>query len=210
MVGVGGGSGRINQWKCTFPRFVIGLVLPLLLPILTIWFWLDHKRNVSGGGVGTLFSLDHKVYAFYYDSDSDSVASENQPLVAHTEARCVWLVVKGVTWGANQSQSRIKPNVTQNKTTRNCKYQFKVILCLVWFAGRSKVDLSSATVSFIKGVLGFVADGLSVITPQVIRLNNVWLKPPPPPPPLSQKQKENKTKETPFSFSKSKLEKETS
>ena len=69
---------------------------------------------------------------------------------------------------------------TQNKTTRNCKYQFKVILCLVWFVGRSKVDLSSATVSFIKGVLGFVADGLSVITPQVIRLNNVWLNPPPP------------------------------
>ena len=64
---------------------------------------------------------------------------------------------------------------TQNKTTRNCKYQFKVILCLVSFVGRSKVDLSSATVSFIKGVLVFVADGLSVITPQVIRLNNVWL-----------------------------------
>ena len=78
---------------------------------------------------------------------------------------------------------------TQNKTTRNCKYQFKVILCLVWFVGRSKVDLSSATVSFIKGVLGFVADGLSVITPQVIRLNNVWLNPPPP---FSQKQKEKK------------------
>ena len=83
-----------------------------------------------------------------------------------------------------------------------------MILCLVWFVGRSKVDLSSATVSFIKGVLGFVADGLSVITPQVIRLNNVGLKPPPPP--FSQKQKEKKRKETPFSFSKSKLEKETS
>ena len=96
---------------------------------------------------------------------------------------------------------------TQNKTTRNCKYQFKVILCLVWFVGRSKVDLSSATVSFIKGVLGFVADGLSVITPQVIRLNDVWLNPPPPHP-FSQKQK--KRKETLFSFSKSKLEKETS
>ena len=96
---------------------------------------------------------------------------------------------------------------TQNKTTRNCKYQFKVILCLVWFVGRSKVDLSSATVSFTKGVLGFVADGLSVITPQVIRLNDVWLNPPPPHP-FSQKQK--KRKETLFSFSKSKLEKETS
>ena len=96
---------------------------------------------------------------------------------------------------------------TQNKTTRNCNYQLQVILCLVWFVGRSKVDLSSATVSFIKGVLGFVADGLSVITPQVIRLNNVWLNPPPPP---SQKQKEKNRKEMPFSFSKSKVEKETS
>ena len=92
---------------------MIGLVLPLLLPILTIWFSLDHKRNVSVGGIGTLFSLDHKVYASYYDSDSDSVASENQPLVAHTKARCVWLVVEGVAWGANRSQSRIKPNVTK-------------------------------------------------------------------------------------------------
>ena len=27
-----------------------------------------------------LFSLDHKPYASDYDSDSDSVASENQPL----------------------------------------------------------------------------------------------------------------------------------
>ena len=94
---------------------------------------------------------------------------------------------------------------TPNKTTRNCNYQFKVILCLFWFVGRSKVDLSSATVSFTKGVLGFVADGLSVITPQVIRLNNVWLNPPP-----SQKQKEKNRKEMPFSFSKAKLEKETS
>lgn len=80
---------------------------------------------------------------------------------------------------------------TQNKTTRNCNYQFQVILCLVWFVGRSKVDLSSATVSFIKGVLGFVADGLSVITPQVIRLNNVWLNTPPPPLPKT-KRKEQK------------------
>ena len=67
-----------------------------------------------------------------------------------------------------------------------------MILCLVWFVGRSKVDLSSATVSFIKGVLGFVADGLSVITPQVIRLNNVWLKPPPPPSPKNKKKRKEK------------------
>ena len=59
---------------------MIGLVLLLLLPTPTIWFSLDHKRNVSDGvvsGIGTLFSLDHKLYASDYDSDS--VASENQP-----------------------------------------------------------------------------------------------------------------------------------
>ena len=58
-------------------------ILPLLLPTPTIWFSLDHKRNVSDGvvsGIGTLFSLHHKLYASDYDSDSDSVASENQPL----------------------------------------------------------------------------------------------------------------------------------
>ena len=81
VVGVGSRSGGINQSQCTFPRFVIGLVLPLLLPTPTIWFSLDHKRNVSDGvvsGIGTLFSPDHKLYASDYDSDS--VASENQPL----------------------------------------------------------------------------------------------------------------------------------
>ena len=61
------------------------------VPTLCYWFGssasdnlvlLDHKRNVSDGvvsGIGTLFSLDHKLYASDYDSDSDSVASENQP-----------------------------------------------------------------------------------------------------------------------------------
>ena len=83
IVGVGSRSGRISQSECTFPRFVIGLFLLLLLSTPTIWFSLDHKRNVSDGvvsGIGTLFSLDHKLYASDYDSDSDSVASENQPL----------------------------------------------------------------------------------------------------------------------------------
>ena len=82
IVGVGSGSGRINQSQCTFPLFVIGLVLLLLLllPTPTIWFSLDHKRNVRNGvvsGIRTLFSLDHKLYASDYDSYSD--ASENQP-----------------------------------------------------------------------------------------------------------------------------------
>ena len=67
---------------------MIGLVLLRLLPTATIWFSLDHiKRNVSDGVVsviGTLFSLDHKLYASDYDSDSDSdfAATENQPLSA--------------------------------------------------------------------------------------------------------------------------------
>ena len=61
---------------------MIGLVLLLLLPTPTMWFSLDHKRNVRDevvSEIGTLFSLDHKLYASDYDSDSDSVASENQP-----------------------------------------------------------------------------------------------------------------------------------
>ena len=65
---------------------MIGLVLLRLLPTATIWFSLDHiKRNVSDGVVsviGTLFSLDHKLYASDYDSDSDFAATENQPLSA--------------------------------------------------------------------------------------------------------------------------------
>ena len=51
----------------------------------TIWFSLDHKQNVSDGvvsGMGTLFSLHHKLYASDYDSDS--VASENK-------ARACWI-----------------------------------------------------------------------------------------------------------------------
>ena len=58
-----------------------------LLPTPTIWFSLDQKRNESDGvvsGIGMLFSLDHKLYASDYDSDS--VASENQPLVISLQA----------------------------------------------------------------------------------------------------------------------------
>ena len=95
IVGAGSRSGRINRSQCTFPRFVIGLVFLLLLPTLTIWFSLDHTRNVSDGvisGIGTLFSLDHKLYDSDYDSDSDSVSSENQHegiLYAHAS---IWAV----------------------------------------------------------------------------------------------------------------------
>ena len=82
IVRVGSRSRRINQSQCTFPCLVTGLVLPLLLPTPTIWFLLEHKRNVSDGVISrirTLFSLDHKLCASDYDSDSDSVTSENQP-----------------------------------------------------------------------------------------------------------------------------------
>ena len=82
IVGVGSRSGRLKQSQCTFPRFVIGLVLPLLDPTPTICFSLDHKRIVSDGvvsGIRTMFSLHHKLYACDYNSDS-VVASENQPL----------------------------------------------------------------------------------------------------------------------------------
>ena len=70
----------------TLQLFVIGLVLLLLLPTLTVWFSLDadHRRNVSDrvvSGIGTLFSVDRKLYASDYNSYSDSVASENQPFL---------------------------------------------------------------------------------------------------------------------------------
>ena len=80
---VGSRSGRIIQLQCTFPCFVIGFVLLLLLLTLTVWFSLVRKRNVSDGVINrirTLFSLDHKLYDFTFNSDSNSVA-ENQPLV---------------------------------------------------------------------------------------------------------------------------------
>ena len=75
MIGVGSRGGRINQSQCTFPRIVIGLFFCPLLPTPTNWFSLDHKRNVSDGvvsGMETLFSVDYKLYASDYDSDSDS------------------------------------------------------------------------------------------------------------------------------------------
>ena len=59
IVGVGSRSRGINQSQCTFPCFVIGFVLLLLLPTPTIWFSLDHKRNVSDwviSGIRTLSS----------------------------------------------------------------------------------------------------------------------------------------------------------
>ena len=47
IAGVGSRSGRINQPQCTFPHFVIGLFLLLLLATLKTQFSLDHKRQSS-------------------------------------------------------------------------------------------------------------------------------------------------------------------
>ena len=49
---------------------MIGLVLLLLLPTPTIWFSLDHKRNVSDGVV----SVVGRKWKGSDSSDSDSVA----------------------------------------------------------------------------------------------------------------------------------------
>ena len=63
IVGVRKRSGRINQSRCTFPRFVIGLVLPLLLASPTTQFSLNRNNGVVSG-IRTLFSLDRKVLRF--------------------------------------------------------------------------------------------------------------------------------------------------
>ena len=91
-------SGRTKQITKCGNMHCDWFILPLLLPTLTIWFSLDHKRNISDG-VGrngnvlilpslsssvTLtpirFSPGHKrSYSCAYDSNSDSITRENQP-----------------------------------------------------------------------------------------------------------------------------------
>ena len=44
-------SEELNQSQNVRTCVVIGFFLPLLLPTPTIWFSLDHKRNVSDGAV---------------------------------------------------------------------------------------------------------------------------------------------------------------
>ena len=81
--------GRIIQSKCTFPHFVIGFTGSFASAsdsgnlVFTRSYIITRSSHVSDGvvsGIGTLFSLDYKLYALDYDSDSDSVASESQPL----------------------------------------------------------------------------------------------------------------------------------
>ena len=64
IVGVGKRSGRKNQSRCTFPRFVIGLVVPLLLASPTTQFSLNRNDGVVTR-IRTLFSLDRKVLRFW-------------------------------------------------------------------------------------------------------------------------------------------------
>ena len=56
IVGVGSRSGGINQSQCTFPCFVIGLVLLLLLATLTNQFPLDRKRQNHKRNQNTVFT----------------------------------------------------------------------------------------------------------------------------------------------------------
>ena len=107
VVGVTSRSGRTKPITKPGNVHCDWFILPLLLPTLTIWFSLDHKRNVSGevgSKVGRKqkcsnssdsdfirlmtaydsdfwFSLGDKYsYNSTYDSNSNSVTSENQPL----------------------------------------------------------------------------------------------------------------------------------
>ena len=84
IVGVGSRSRKTTPITKHGNMHYDWFILLLLLPTPTICFSLGHKRNVSNGAVsriGTLFSLHHKLYPSDYNSDSDSVASENHPIV---------------------------------------------------------------------------------------------------------------------------------
>ena len=64
IVGVGSRNGRIKQFQCVFPGFVIGFVLLLLsLRLRQPSFHLIVNGGVVGG-IRTLFSLDRNVLRF--------------------------------------------------------------------------------------------------------------------------------------------------
>ena len=98
-------------------------IILLLLPTPTIWFSLDHKRNVSDrvvsrvGRNGNILILltpiplrlwlrlqlrllmftSKRSYNSAYDSDSDPVASENQPFTAqHSDQKTARLAAKRI------------------------------------------------------------------------------------------------------------------
>ena len=104
--------------------------LPLLLLTPTTSFSLDQKQNASDtvvSGMGMLFSLDHKLYVSDYDSDS--VASENQPLeVACPHFICLipgwigiwkcWFLKRGENQSTRRKTSQSKGEIepTTNST----------------------------------------------------------------------------------------------
>ena len=80
-----------------------------------------------------LFSLDHKPYASDYDSDSDSVASENQPLEVarpHSDPSFALFLVElefGNVSFWREGKTGVpgeKPNRTREKTNNKLNPQF--------------------------------------------------------------------------------------
>ena len=120
VVGVGSRSGRTKPITKHGNVHCDWFILPLLLPTPTIWFSLDRKRRShkrspkktetfwffrlrfrprraydSAYNSDFWFSQGHeRSYDSAYDSDSDSAASENQPLIA----------VKTWPWGTHRDQ----------------------------------------------------------------------------------------------------------
>ena len=87
-----GASNRIGKTKPITKRGNVHWFIPqILLPTPTIWFSLDRKRsshNRSRKKIETFwfFSLRFRSpYVSAYESDSDYVASENQPSVANAD-----------------------------------------------------------------------------------------------------------------------------
>ena len=118
---------------------MIGLVLPLLLPTLTLWFSLDHKQNLSDGVVGgirTLFSLDHKLYASDYDSYP--VASENQHLAITLQIEPPFVFFLVEEEKRRLCLNRVKPLTSQSCfLSSNCFFE-----CEHPFIDRTKVITS--------------------------------------------------------------------
>ena len=118
IVGVASRSGRINQWQCSIPVFAIGWFFRFCFRLRQPSFhWIISDGVVNGIGNGNVlilptpipssydaaydsnlrFSLGHKLS---YDSDSDSVASENQPLGNSSRAKNKW---NNLIWWAGLS-----------------------------------------------------------------------------------------------------------
>ena len=92
---------------------MIGLVLLLLLPTPTIWFSLDHKRNVSDrvvSGIGTLFSLDHKLDASLITTLTPT------PSLVKTSLKSAYDVVKIKNRSCKRSHKRDGIGVRRIKT----------------------------------------------------------------------------------------------